>query len=1409
MSRESMQTLSDPVFRRTMPLFDGTAASSGLSKPQAMSGFLGKQTLQYNGSYFTYEPRIKDRDGFTPPWSHSKTSPMDDRNPVSNLSGIIQNHMAYRKDGIPSEAAHHTPVKKGFTIYTKSPEMNNSTTASSGVIRKPKPGGENAPSPSQSSVYLAIPKPVYGLSPCCTELGCVIGHRYGMEHISPRIPNTVYEHEWLQTNGHYLEKLPIQRKDTLLQQKNLQFECSAEQLKRATVEAYSPSRVRTLPPVIEPSYSSYSCTPTRTLFSSFREPSSRQLQTSPASYPGLYAPRPTYEHMTSEVYQECSPMSKYGQLAQHPGFYYSQTNGEAENRTQRKESGSKQGEDGPLLHKHSIPSPREHYAVPPPHHTDIPLSCTEMLPNHSFIQGYDYPSYTVPRFHLNAGQIKTPLKGQNSLSAFHPSHINASSSSQHMDVPTAKEKPNTAVHIDHLHGASSFIRVNRSSPTRCLNPSAISPSRIQVSRFFQPFTSLHIDPAVHSQPGSNTDRIIDHSRGEAQVKLSKSLPVSQAPWLHQSPCHSSERTHAAVPNNFRKIIYSPTVKTGSKHNGPVSDAGTSDYKKCLKRSVSQSSHPVRIKDEDVYEVECTDNKRQKMETEKAKASNKTDSPPMPVIDNVFSLAPCQPHLQESGVLFPGRVTQKISQTSGKHNNKLKQNTKEKSLVQNDQESAICLESKCSSETSADEFSVETKTIKVEKADSPDVDTSTESQKHHSKVEMMNEPEETGSSVSVPVASKEKCESNELENKSLFASENTTSDELKPAELIAQMDPDNPDEATETQAVALQPQAGTLLPPGKVSFKSIPPHCLKLSTYNIIIPDGKHCKIALPAKQIPPTQPITVLTAKEEPQSPVRKHFLELHQSLCSLISKSVSASSEKDLKSWQSQLEISEPSSHLSKVQRVPCLLGAKVREGWINKEIKAALQEVLKRLREYTAQKRCPFPHVMRTGTVFLPMLVVKELLFPTVQSCFVDKVLQEHKVELRPTTLSEEKILIQLHKRACSSKLRRLMSLKHLPDIYSEMINLLYYTNVCKHLGLNMDPYYKEQDGGQEVSNATNAAPCDALASPASPSESYQQTCVKEEESESSPSQSKTKCRVKSDSRQTLLVSDEEGAGGAGQAAVEDDLKSVITKTPGFHQIENEDSDFVAAEEDLTAATQSDDNSWTCPLTLEELSPSHSDAETESSSGLLTDNRPSGHSAPSKNCSGMILKLRKMLSAGINRKRACYEAVSQSGAFAEPSSSQTEVEEGVSGESSQHRKPNTLNRWKGKGSFCHPGRSLSSCSKTKQRSLLKIKYCPYLSACHSAQHRRRWVLRSAVQTAQRAMRFYYPDLVGKRIRHLYEEDDKSEVWYRGEVLRIHEAHTNPLKTVFEVRYDSEPEWKYYLELLIDYKKGWLKIED
>ncbi|KAF7224380.1 uncharacterized protein C15orf39 homolog [Nothobranchius furzeri] len=1394
MSRESMQTLTDPVFLNKMPFFDGTITSAGLSKPQTIPGFLGKQNPQYNGAYFTYEPWVTDSAAFTPPWSSSKTSPLDDRSPESHLSGmVVQNHMVYRKDGISAEdgqshpaSACHTPVKQGFVPYTKSPEINSPVVASSVVMRKPKTGGESSSSPSQSSVYIAIPKPVYRMNPCCNEVGCAMGQQYSVEHVSARIPNSVYEHDWVQSNGHYTEKPPAQRKDTLLKHKDLQFECHAEQLKRLNVEAYSPNRARTFPSVMEPNYSSFSCTPTHTLFGAIRDHRSQPLQTLPGGYAGLYAPHPAYEHMTSEVYQECSPMSKYGQLAQRPVFYYSQANGEVESRTQRKDSGSKQGEGTPLLHKHRVSSPREHYVVSRPHRAEIPLSCTEILPNHSFIREFEYPCYTLPRFHLSENHIQAPLERQHSLSAFHPSHSNMAQSSQHIDHPIAKDKASSSLHADRHHGS----RVDQNSPSRRGNQSDLSPSSIQAGRFYQPFTGVHIDAPGVPSAGVIVDRVLDQSSCEAHVKQPKSLPVSPAAWLHQSPGHGSDRIHTAVPNNanVRKIIYSPVVTTGSKHNGLVSHAGTADYKKCLKRSTSPSFPPMKIKDEDEdsYEAECT-NKRQRVEMENVKEWNKTDSPPMPVINSVFSLAFYQSQLQESGIKQP----EEDPRVSEQRANELDQNTKEERPDQQDQQPVVSLVSKEISDPPADEahFKVLKPTrIKLEKVDEDECE---ESHNDHNRVAIKAEPKETDSTEGEPVLLKEKHKSDEVENKLLHAGANATSGELRLADLMTQTNPSSEESTLHRQMATLHPNATTPLPlpVSEVSFKSIPPHCLKLSTYNIIVPNGKHCRTFPHPQEKPSPMPVTVVASKQD-QPPVRKHFLELHQSLCNLVTKSVSASSERGLKNWLSELEITEHISQSEKVQKVSCLLGVKAREAWINEEVRSALCQVLERLREYTAHRHCPFPHVMRTGAVFLPMLVVKELLFPMVQSSFIDRVLQEHKVELRPTTLSEEKILIQLHKRACSSRLRRLMSLKHLPDIYAEAVNLLYYTCVCKHLGINVDSCVKEQDGSGEASDSSAAVLSDT-ASPALPSElSQHEKCTNDQET---PNEGQLK---RSLSLVDKNLSDEDEADG-----VEIVDEGSPTESNGDEIKEN---DHVAAELDFKVAPQ--DNSWTCPLTLDEFAPS--DTENENFSSLTPDDQPVACQVQPKGCSSVILKLRKMLGGGLSRKKACYQAVSESGTVGETSVPQTDVED-VWSNSSLHRTPKLVRGWKGKGSFSRTLRPLRGPSKTKPRSLLKIKYCPYLSACHSAEHRRRWVLRSAVQTARRAMRLYYPDLVGKKIRHLYEEDDKSEVWYRGEVLRIHEAHSNPLKTIFEVRYDSEPEWKYYLELMIDYKKGWLKIED
>lgn len=342
--------------------------------------------------------------------------------------------------------------------------------------------------------------------------------------------------------------------------------------------------------------------------------------------------------------------------------------------------------------------------------------------------------------------------------------------------------------------------------------------------------------------------------------------------------------------------------------------------------------------------------------------------------------------------------------------------------------------------------------------------------------------------------------------------------------------------------------------------------------------------------------------------------------------------------------------------------------------------------------------------------------------------------------------------------------------------------------------DPINGEQSNDD---NIISTSPADITASPESPSESQ----LMDSETASHLNRNRTENRVTSSFEYMFLddsLSDDEDCASAGVLN--------IFRKPDWGGHQSEETGHVDAV-DSSLIPQNCENSWMCPLTLEEFPPS--DTETEELPSLQTLSQSPGAAKPaarSKNCSGVILKLRRMFSEGVKRKKACYQAVPDTDAF--PAASLTQTDGEVDGD--LHRtSPKLTHKWQRTGDLSHALRPLSGSSKRKHSSLLKIKYCPYLSACHSAEHRRRWVLRSAVQRARRAMRFYYPDLVGKKIYHLYEEDDKSEVWYRGEVLCIHEAHSNPLKTVFEVRYDSEPEWKYYLELLIDYKKGWLKIED
>lgn len=218
-------------------------------------------------------------------------------------------------------------------------------------------------------------------------------------------------------------------------------------------------------------------------------------------------------------------------------------------------------------------------------------------------------------------------------------------------------------------------------------------------------------------------------------------------------------------------------------------------------------------------------------------------------------------------------------------------------------------------------------------------------------------------------------------------------------------------------------------------------------------------------------------------------------------------------------------------------------------------------------------------------------------------------------------------------------------------------------------------------------------------------------------------------------------------------------------------------------------ENSSWARPLTSDDLT-SDSSEETESTSSMSFQIRRSGSAQGlSKGPSSMVLKLRKVFYSEGHRGRVPhYQKVTDSSKTPGFRHTDSDCYRKKKRKSSQHKRR-------------HTDREFSFSSHSQNH--------PYLSKKHGSKHRCRWVLRSTVQSAHQAVDDRYPELVGKRIWHLYEENDKTEVWYRGVVLRIHEPHTNPLKTVFEVKYDSEPEWQYYLELLLDYKKGWLKVEN
>lgn len=190
----------------------------------------------------------------------------------------------------------------------------------------------------------------------------------------------------------------------------------------------------------------------------------------------------------------------------------------------------------------------------------------------------------------------------------------------------------------------------------------------------------------------------------------------------------------------------------------------------------------------------------------------------------------------------------------------------------------------------------------------------------------------------------------------------------------------------------------------------------------------------------------------------KRYFTALHTSVCTVISDSVSTSSPELLREW---LEKTEPerepepkAASSAKAKSRPKTPEApkpsKGKRVWLDfKDVAGLLSQLRLQLETFVFTRECPFPHVVRAGTIFLPIHVLKEQLFGNLPGASVDHVLQAHKVELRPTTLSEEKLLRELGLKSCTSRMLKLLALKQLPDIYTDLLDLHWRHCVEQQLG------------------------------------------------------------------------------------------------------------------------------------------------------------------------------------------------------------------------------------------------------------------------------------------------------------------------------------------------------------------------
>ncbi|KAL1781594.1 hypothetical protein HispidOSU_006495 [Sigmodon hispidus] len=396
------------------------------------------------------------------------------------------------------------------------------------------------------------------------------------------------------------------------------------------------------------------------------------------------------------------------------------------------------------------------------------------------------------------------------------------------------------------------------------------------------------------------------------------------------------------------------------------------------------------------------------------------SPPMPVIDNVFSLAPYRDYLD---VQTPETAAEQDSApATSKSQDK---DCKGTLPVQDETSGSHCsLREEVALDLSVKKSVSETLPVKVP---SPEI---------HKSTEAVDGPGMENTVSGLPGLKKMVTKISEVATETTPRTNFQSSVAfmfrkfkiLRPAPFPAAIVPSPPTSAPAPAQPAPNPPS---VPVGlQILTQPLPVAC-----FNLALPSPPAIAVASPAPAsalVPsPAPAVTAKASSAAPADSLEQHFTGLHTSLCDAISGSVAHSPPEKLREW---LETTGPwgKAAWQDCQGVQGLLG-----------------KLLSQLQRFLCTQQCPFPHVVRAGAIFVPIHLVKERLFPKLPPASVDHVLQEHRVELRPTTLSEERTLRERALHGCTSRMLKLLALRQLPDIYPDLLGLQWHDCVRRQLG------------------------------------------------------------------------------------------------------------------------------------------------------------------------------------------------------------------------------------------------------------------------------------------------------------------------------------------------------------------------